>query len=223
MAPMRLASLSIRPIAVATSSGVDSAPCRYSSENPRMVTSGVRSSCEASAAKRRIRASDAIRAAKAVSMCASMALSELPSRPTSVLGFSISTRRDRSPAAIAAAVFSTRASGRKDREMVHVAMKNARTRVSRPDAHHHQGGVFHDGIDRPQRQPDDDDGAALVAVHDVERRRPASCRRRCRGPGRGSAGVPAASTAEMVVMSGWESLSPPNGTGGCPGAKSISE
>ena len=43
-----------------------------------MVTSGVRSSCEASAAKRRIRASDAILAAKAVSMCASMALSELP-------------------------------------------------------------------------------------------------------------------------------------------------
>ena len=100
--------------------------------SPRMVTSGVRSSWEASAAKRRIRSSDAIRAAKAVSMCASMALRELPSRPTSVLGFSISTRRDRSPAAMAAAVFSTRASGRKDREMLQVAIKKARTRVSSP-------------------------------------------------------------------------------------------
>ena len=83
-----------------------------------MVTSGVRSSWEASAAKRRIRSSEAVRTANAVSMWASMAFSELPSRPTSVAGFSMSTRRDRSPAAMAAAVFSTLASGRNDRDTV---------------------------------------------------------------------------------------------------------
>ena len=83
-----------------------------------MVTSGVRSSCEASATKRRIRRSEAVRAANAASMCASMALSEADSRPTSVVGFSISTRRDRSPAAMAAAVFSTLESGRKERDTV---------------------------------------------------------------------------------------------------------
>ncbi len=222
MVPIRLASLSIRPIAVATSSGVDSAPCRYSSEKPRIVTSGVRSSCEASAAKRRIRSSDAIRAAKAVSMWASMALRELPSRPTSVLGFSISTRRDRSPAAIAAAVFSTRASGRKDREMLQVAMKNARTRVSSPtptttrtacsitESTGHSGSPMtttelrwllsttlsgdHPPV-APVRAADLEGG--LLAVRGFV------------GGDAGDVGV--------------ESLLPPNGTGGCPGAKSISE
>ena len=83
-----------------------------------MVTSGVRSSCEASAANRRIRSSEAIRAANAASMWASMAFSDRPRRPTSVVGFSTATRRDRSPAAMAAAVFSTLASGRKDRVTV---------------------------------------------------------------------------------------------------------
>jgi hypothetical protein len=46
-----------------TSSG-DRAPWRYSSAYPRIDVSGVRSSWDASAAKRRVRASDAVRASR---------------------------------------------------------------------------------------------------------------------------------------------------------------
>ncbi len=49
-----------------------------------MPASGVRSSWLASATKARIRFSEAARAAKAVSICSSIELSELDSRPTSV-------------------------------------------------------------------------------------------------------------------------------------------
>ena len=77
-----------------------------------MVTSGVRSSCEASCTNRRIFCSDWVRAANAVSMCASMAFRERERRPISVAGLPTSTRRDRSPAAMAAAVFSTWLNGR---------------------------------------------------------------------------------------------------------------
>ena len=105
-------------------------------------------------------------------MCASMALSELPSRPTSVPGFSTSTRRERSPAAIAAAVFSTRVKGRKDRVTVQVAMKKASTSVEQPDADHHEDGVLHHGIHRVQGQPDHDDGARWLLSSDVDRHDP---------------------------------------------------
>ena len=110
--PILLASLSMRPMAAPISSGFCRAPWRYSSEKPRMVTSGVRSSCEASWTKRRIFCSDLVRAANAVSMWASMAFRDRDRRPTSVDGLPTSTRRDRSPAAMAAAVFSTWLSGR---------------------------------------------------------------------------------------------------------------
>ena len=52
--PSRRASASIRAKVGATSS-CGTAPCRCSSAKPRMLASGVRSSCEASATKRRIR------------------------------------------------------------------------------------------------------------------------------------------------------------------------
>ena len=88
------------------------APWRYSSANPRIVVSGVRSSWLASATNRRIRSSDrragssdASVAANAVWICASIPLSAADSRPTSVL--CVRTRgpdgADR-PAAMAAAV-----------------------------------------------------------------------------------------------------------------------
>ncbi len=63
--------------------------------------------------KRRRRASEAERSANASSICPSIALSEPPRRPTSVVPPSGSTRRERSPAPIAAAVSSIRRSGRR--------------------------------------------------------------------------------------------------------------
>ena len=63
--------------------------------------------------KRRRRASDAERSAKASSIWPSIAFSAPPSRPISVVPPSGSTRRERSPAPIAAAVSSMRRSGRR--------------------------------------------------------------------------------------------------------------
>ncbi len=82
--------------------------------------SGVRSSWLASATNWRIRsserraaASDRVRASNDVSIWASMLFSDRPSRPTSVVGSWSGTRRDRSPAAMAWAVFSMSVSGRR--------------------------------------------------------------------------------------------------------------
>ena len=73
----------------------------------------MRSSCEASARKRRSRLSPASRSAKAASICASIAFRDRPSRPTSVRSLSGSTRRERSPAAICPATSPIRRSGRR--------------------------------------------------------------------------------------------------------------
>ena len=81
------------------------APWRYSSANPRIVVSGVRSSWLASVMNRRIRSSD-VRACSADDsddatarwICASMPLSANDSRPTSVRGSRCGTRRSSSPA-----------------------------------------------------------------------------------------------------------------------------
>ena len=62
---------------------------------------------------RRRRASEAERSANASSIWPSMALSAPPRRPISVVPPSGSTRRERSPAPIAAAVSSMRRSGRR--------------------------------------------------------------------------------------------------------------
>ena len=82
--------------------------------------SGVRSSWLASATNWRIRsserraaASDRSRAWNEASIWASIAFSARPSRPTSVAGSCSGTRRDRSPAAMAAAVCSMSVSGRR--------------------------------------------------------------------------------------------------------------
>ncbi len=81
----------------------------------------MRSSWLASATKRRIRSSlarasdsDASRARNADSIWSTIPLKALESRPTSVRGSLSGTRRDRSPAAISAAVVSTSSSGRSD-------------------------------------------------------------------------------------------------------------
>ena len=63
---MRAAASSIRRIVFARSSGRVFAPRRNSSAYPRIDVSGVRSSCDASATKRRRRVSDAVRSANAL-------------------------------------------------------------------------------------------------------------------------------------------------------------
>ena len=71
----------------------------------------MRSSCEASAMKRRRRSWLASRSANASSSRSSMRLSASPRRPTSVRWSVVSTRWERSPPAIAAAVWPMRSSG----------------------------------------------------------------------------------------------------------------
>ena len=71
--------------------------------------------------KRRSRASLARRSSKATSICASIVLSEVPRRPTSVRSSAGSTRRDRSPAAIAPAVSPMPSSGRSPTRTSHQA------------------------------------------------------------------------------------------------------
>ena len=71
----------------------------------------MRSSCDASATKRRNLSSLDLRAAKDSSIRESIALSEVVRRPTSVVGLASGRRAERSPAAIWAAVSSTVESG----------------------------------------------------------------------------------------------------------------
>ena len=47
-------------------------------------------------------------------------------------------------------------------------MKKASTQRQQAHADHHQGGMFHHGIDGVQRQPDHDDRTAVVVVHDAQ-------------------------------------------------------
>ena len=86
-----------------------------------MLVSGVRSSWEASARKRRSFSSVAARSANASSMRLSMVFRLRPSRPTSVRGSAGCTRRVRSPAAIASAVTAIVSSGRRSRLISHHA------------------------------------------------------------------------------------------------------
>ena len=95
----------------ARSSGRVSAPRRNSSAYPRIDVSGVRSSCDASATNRRRRSSERRRCSKAASIRASIVLRAIPSRPTSVRSSAGSTRRVRSPAAMASAVLPIPSSG----------------------------------------------------------------------------------------------------------------
>ena len=80
-----------------------------------MLVSGVRSSWEASARKRRSFSSVAARSANASSMRLSIVFRLRPSRPTSVRGSAGCTRRVRSPAAMASAVTAMVSSGRRSR------------------------------------------------------------------------------------------------------------
>ena len=77
-----------------------------------MVAIGVRNSWLASATNCRNRSSLSVRAVSASSILASMVLSALVSRPTSVLAGASSIRREMSPRAIASAVRSMAVSGR---------------------------------------------------------------------------------------------------------------
>ena len=119
MTPMRADSSSIRRIDLARSSWRRFAPRRNSSAYPRIDVRGVRSSCEASARKRRRRSSDALRSAKACSIWASIAFRATPRRPTSVRGSSFGTRCERSPAAMAPAVTPICSRGRSSRRTSH--------------------------------------------------------------------------------------------------------
>ena len=96
------------------------------------MASGVRSSCEASATKSRIRRSDPCRTANECSIWASIRLSESASEPTSSFVPRGGIRRVRSPAAMAAAVSSIRVSGRKARRTANHPSTPTRTRVVSP-------------------------------------------------------------------------------------------
>jgi hypothetical protein len=125
--PIRSASASIRDIEFARSSGRSPAPRRNSSAYPRIDVSGVRSSCDASATKRRSRASDARRSSNAASIWASIAFNDVPSFPISVRSSAGSTRRERSPAAIAPAVSPMSSSGRRPSRTSQSASSPARS------------------------------------------------------------------------------------------------
>ena len=71
----------------------------------------MRSSCEASATKRRNLSSLVLRIAKDSSIRVSIVLRDVVKRPTSVVGFASGRRAERSPAAICSAVSSTSESG----------------------------------------------------------------------------------------------------------------
>ena len=111
--PMRRVSRWMPVIERSRSAGRSRAPRSKSSAYALTAAIGVRSSCEASEMKRRRRASEAERSANASSICPSIAFSAPPSRPISVVPPSGSTRRERSPAPMAAAVSSMRRSGRR--------------------------------------------------------------------------------------------------------------
>ena len=109
--PIRLDSFSIRPISSFVFSSPVTAPWRWSSAKPRIAVIGVRSSCEASATKRRNLLSLSKRAAKDSSIRPNIVFSVPTKRPTSVFGFTSGRRAVRSPSAILSAVASTFASG----------------------------------------------------------------------------------------------------------------
>ena len=81
---MRSASRLIPDMERARSSGRSAAPRVNSSAYARTAASGVRSSCDASATNLRSLRSEASRALNDPSICASIAFSASPSRPTSV-------------------------------------------------------------------------------------------------------------------------------------------
>ncbi|CAM4252477.1 hypothetical protein KIPE111705_46170 [Kibdelosporangium persicum] len=129
----RVASRLMRFIVSSMSEGVDRAPIRYSSVEPLMPKSGVRSSWLTSETKVRIRSSDAARPAKASSSWPSMVLSDAARCPISVLGAARpGTRRVRSPSAIAAAVCSMRRSGRRPRPRANQPTVVSRTSSTEP-------------------------------------------------------------------------------------------
>ena len=133
-----------------------------------MLVSGVRSSCEASARKRRSLSSVAARSANATSMRLSIVFRLRPSRPTSVRGSAGCTRSERSPAEIASAVTAILSSGRRSR-----LIRNQAAAASAPE--HHQRDDHLDGQQLVQRllrlgERDADDeeqaaGAILLLEH----------------------------------------------------------
>ena len=89
---MRTASCSVRRIASSSSPSSARPPMRYSSAYPRMVVTGVRNSCEASATNWRSRSWDSSRASNADSRRSSIWLRAMPSSPASVPGAGVATR-----------------------------------------------------------------------------------------------------------------------------------
>jgi hypothetical protein len=103
-----------------------------------MADSGVRSSCEASAANRRSRASLASRRPRARSTWYSIRLNAAPTRPTSVLGSlsgtpagSVTSPESSGSSATRAAVTATRRSGRSDNRTSTVPSTPASTSTHR--------------------------------------------------------------------------------------------
>ena len=93
-----------------------SAPCRYSSAYPRIVVSGVRSSCDASAANCRTFCSESQRARNACWIRSSMVLIAPASRPASAWSPGSGIRAVRSPRlVIMSAVLAIRSSGARPR------------------------------------------------------------------------------------------------------------
>src|SRR5262249_4664835 len=92
------------------------APCRYSSASPRMVVSGVRSSCDASAANCRTFCSDCQRARNACWIRSSIVLIAPASRPASAWSPGSGIRAVRSPRLVmVSAVLAIRSSGARPR------------------------------------------------------------------------------------------------------------
>ena len=129
---IRIASRSIRRIASVVATSPLIAPWRWSSAKPRTVVSGVRNSWLASATKRRSRDSLALLTSNDSSMRVSIWLRAELSRPTSVAALSSGRRAERSPLAMAAAVFSTSSRGRKPRLTARRPMSKRSTSTTRP-------------------------------------------------------------------------------------------
>ena len=130
--------------------------------------SGVRSSCDASPTNRRSRASDAVRSANAASIWPIIALSASPSRPTSVCSSAGSTRRDRSPAAIAPAVSPICSSGRSP--SLHDPPREEREREQHADRDEQldEQEVVQRVVDVAQRDRDDERSRHVRAGRDTE-------------------------------------------------------
>ncbi len=126
---MRDASPSMRSAARRRSSSVSNAPLRKSSAYPRIEVNGVRNSWEASATKRRRRASEDVRSRKAASIWLNIPLSAVPRRPTSLRSSVRRIRRVRSPPAMAPAVSVMSSRGRMPMRTIHSANANNATRT----------------------------------------------------------------------------------------------